>query len=330
MKTKEYIVAASDVGQRLDKWLQQFEEILSRTFAQDLISKNLILVDGNPTKASWHLRLNQNVSITIPETTSVGLLPFDFKLDILHEDKDLIVLNKPSGLVVHPAAGHHQDTLVNALIHHTSELSMKNELRPGIVHRLDKETSGLLVVAKNDEAHEALALQFKNKTTHRIYYALAEKELHKDSGVIQSYLARHPVDRKRYASIKINNRVIEKFQADANLGKWAVTHFQKLAVSRLDKNLSLTYLKLKLETGRTHQIRVHLSENHHPLFGDLLYGGSESYYKKYSLSRFFLHAAELGFVHPTTSKMMTFKVSWPEADIKKIKEFGFASAVPGI
>lgn len=330
MKTKFVVTESKDVGQRLDKWLMHDSEISSRSYAQDLIHKNHILVDEVAVKASYILKLNQKVTISIPDVVSAGLQPFNFKLNILHEDAHVIVINKPSGLVVHPAAGHQQDTLVNALIHHTTELSMKNELRPGIVHRLDKETSGLLVVAKNDSAHEALSLQFKNRTTHRIYYAVAEKELHKDTGVIQSYLARHPVDRKRYASIRINNQIVKRVQNEITDGKWAVTHFKKLSSIRLDKNLALTYLQLKLETGRTHQIRVHMSEMNHPLFGDLTYGGSQAYFKKYLLDRFFLHAAELGFSHPFTHEKLVFKVPWPLADSNKLKEFGFGHALPGI
>ncbi len=312
----------------------QDADISSRSYAQDLIQKNHIRVDELPVKPSHILKLNQKISISIPEVIATGLQPYDLKLDILHEDTDLIVLNKPSGLVVHPAAGHQQDTLVNALIHHTTEMSMKNELRPGIVHRLDKETSGLLVIAKNNQTHEALALQFKNRTTHRIYYAIAEKEMHKDSGTFQSFLARHPVDRKRYSSLKLNNQIIRQNKSSVtdivSSGKWAITHYKKIAAVHLDKNLALTYLQLKLETGRTHQIRVHMSEANHPLFGDLVYGGSHAYYKKYSLNRFFLHAAELGFTHPTTQKNLLFTVPWPEADRAKIKDFGFSHALPGI
>ncbi len=330
MKTKVIVVDSKDVGQRLDKWLLQIENIVSRSFAQDLVSKKHVLVDDIPVKSSHVLKLNQKIWIQIPETITVGLEPYNFNLDIIFEDEHLLVINKPSGLVVHPAAGHQQDTLVNALIYYTSNLSMKNELRPGIVHRLDKETSGLLVVAKNDAVHEALSQQFKNKTTHRIYYAVAEKELNLETGTFRSYLARHPTDRKRFASIRQQNQIIKKQIPEMTDGKWAVTHFKKLNVVQLDKNLSLTYLQLKLETGRTHQIRVHLSENHNVLFGDLMYGSSKSYYKKWGLSRFFLHAAELGFEHPVSKEKLMFKTAWPDADRLKLKEFGFVESLPGI
>lgn len=330
MKTKTYSVDLKDVGQRLDKWLSQLEEINSRSFAQDLISKKHVLIDNREAKSSTPLKLNQTITIQIPEIKNIGLIPYDYKLDILFEDQDLIVLNKPSGLVVHPAAGHEQDTLVNALIYYTKQLSMKNELRPGIVHRLDKETSGLLVVAKNDFTHEHLSTQFKNKTTHRIYYAVAEKEIKSSSGTFQSYLGRHPVDRKRYSSRRENNKIISKFNSSIMDGKWAVTHFKKFFVSDLNKNISFTYAKLKLETGRTHQIRVHLSENGHPLVGDIAYGASKVYAKKYDLTRFYLHASELGFIHPRTEKNLLFKISWPQNDILKLKELGFTDELPGM
>lgn len=330
MKTKTFTIDAEHAGQRLDKWLAQVEGINSRSIAHDLITKNCVLIDAKETKPSAVLKLNQVVEVQIPEVKSIGLQPYDYPLEIIFEDSDLIVINKPSGLVVHPAAGHEQDTLVNALIHYTKDLSMKHELRPGIVHRLDKETSGLLVVAKNDFTHDHLSLQFKNKTTHRIYYAVVEKELKKDSGTFQSYLARHPVDRKRYASMRENKKVLSQFKDSITEGKWAVTHFKKISTSYTEKNLYLTYAKLKLETGRTHQIRVHLSENGHPLLGDLTYGASKVIYKKYALSRFFLNAAELGFAHPRTNTEMLFQAKWPAADAMKLTELGFSRELPGM
>ena len=330
MKTNTYTIAENDAGQRLDKWLSNIEGIGSRSVAHDLITKNHVLIDARPAKPSAILKLNQIVEVQIPEVKTIGLVPYDYQLDIIYEDSDVIVVNKPSGLVVHPAAGHEQDTLVNALIHHTQQLSMKHEMRPGIVHRLDKETSGLLVIAKNDKAHEHLSLQFKNKTTHRIYYSVVEKEIKSANGTFQSYLARHPVDRKRYASLRENNKVISKFHVSIVDGKWAVTHFKKLAASYIEKNLYLTYMKLKLETGRTHQIRVHLSENGHPLLGDVTYGASKNIIKKYALKRFFLHAAELGFNHPTTNADMMFKVGWPAADSAQLIQLGFSHELPGM
>jgi 23S rRNA pseudouridine1911/1915/1917 synthase len=315
-------VAEDSEGLRLDKFLSKHEEINSRTLAQNLIEKGHVLVNGRAAKASQILTAGQAVEVTLPETEPTELVPYDLPLDIPYEDDDLIVVNKPAGLVVHPSAGHRQDTLVNALLAHTRNLSMKYEERPGIVHRIDKETSGLLVVAKNDFTHEKLAEQFKNKTAHRIYYALVDKNLLRAGGTCRSYLARHPVDRKRYASLRLNNKIISEPDATIENGKWAVTHFTKLA-----QHSNMSYLKIKLETGRTHQIRVHMSELGHPLVGDLLYGYSAKKMKELGVSRFFLHAAELGFEHPKTKKFIEFKSAWPLEDEKKLNQLGFSREV---
>ena len=314
----EITASEDEAGLRLDKFLAGLDEISSRSYAQNLIEKNFVRVNDKAPKASLNLKPGDVVKIDLPEVTPTDLVPYDFKLDIVHEDRDVIVVNKPSGMVVHPAAGHQHDTLVNALLHHTRDLSMKNELRPGIVHRIDKETSGLLVVAKNDATHEHLAVQFKNKTAHRIYYALVAGQVPRMNGVIQSYLARHPVDRKRYASVRENNKIITSFDENFPTGKWAVTHFSKLQQSK-----DMSYLKLQLETGRTHQIRVHMSELGHPLVGDTTYGYSIKKMKELGITRFYLHAAELGFTHPRSEQFISFKVGWPAQDRKKLGELGF-------
>ncbi len=306
------------VGQRLDRFLATVPEITSRNYAQDLIHKGHVLVDQKEVRSSLILKLNQIIEINLPELISSELVPFELKLEILFEDDDLIVVNKPSGLVVHPAAGHEQDTLVNALLFHTKNLSMKNEQRPGIVHRLDKETSGLLVIAKNDISHEKLSQQFRDKTTHRVYYALVCGSISKKNGIVQSFLARHPSNRKKYASVKSNNRIITTFSEKIVQGKWAVTKFEKISQAS-----GMTYVKLKLETGRTHQIRVHLSEMGHCLVGDIAYGYSAQKATVQNLNRFYLHAAELGFVHPKTNETLLFKVSWPTVDLLKLQSLGF-------
>lgn len=325
MKTNKLIfnVPEEFAGQRLDRYLASLDEVASRNYAQDLIDKGFVLVDRILVKASHSLKTNQLVEIHLPakaETTK--LIPYDLKLDIVFEDSDLLVVNKPSGLVVHPAAGHQQDTLVNALLHHTQDLSMKNEMRPGIVHRIDKETSGLLVVAKNDRTHEILAAQFKNKTTHRVYYALVDGGFPRVKGTIQSYLARHPLDRKRYASLKNSNRIINTFEGELEMGKWAVTHYERIAQSS-----GMSYMKLQLETGRTHQIRVHLTEANHRIVGDVAYGYPAQKMKANHFNRFYLHAAELGFTHPKTQEELKFKVSWPADDVKKLNELGFKNEI---
>ncbi len=327
---KNISVTATDdmIHLRLDKALALVPEIGTRSRAAHLISLGAVQINNQPVKSSQIIKSNDQLTITIPETKSSDLLPFDCSLDILFEDHDLIVVNKPSGLVVHPAAGHAQDTLVNALMAHTQDLSMKfGENRPGIVHRLDKETSGILVVAKNDPTHEALTQQFKDRTTHRIYYAVALGTSPQLSGVFRSFLSRHPTDRKKYSSVLDENR---KVFADPlhppETGKWAVTRYEVL-----QRKSGLSYLKLKLETGRTHQIRVHLSENGLSIAGDVLYGADKKIKKAEArgtqedlkqLHRFLLHAAELGFVHPRTQKEMLFQVDWPTEDLEKIKKWG--------
>ena len=315
-------------GLRLDRALALRSEIETRSRAAHLLDEELVLVNGRTAKASLILKSGDSIEIQLPEPAPTHLVPYDFPLDILFEDDHIIVINKPSGLVVHPAAGHMQDTLVNALLHHTQNLSMKfGEQRPGIVHRLDKETSGILVVAKNDQAHENLTRQFKARSIHRIYFAVCLGTPKPTEGKIQSYLARHPVDRKRYASVLGDDRKIQTdFAPEIQAGKWAVTHYQVLAT-----HSGLSYCRLKLETGRTHQIRVHLSEKGTPIAGDLIYGADKKtktlQAKKIQvdikkLSRFLLHAAELGFVHPATGQALSFAQEWPQDILKHLKEWG--------
>jgi 23S rRNA pseudouridine1911/1915/1917 synthase len=316
------------VGLRLDKALALLPEIETRSRASHLLENELVMVNGKLAKASQPIKATDQIDITLPAPVPTELQAYDLKLDVLFEDEDLIVINKPAGLVVHPAAGHAHDTLVNALLSHTDDLSMKfGEERPGIVHRLDKETSGIIVVAKNDKAHESLTAQFKERSTHRIYYAVCIGTAKNLSGTFRSFLARHPVDRKRYASVLGEDRRPLMDQEDPpSIGKWAVTHYD--VVSRKS---GLSYLKLKLETGRTHQIRVHLSENSLPIAGDALYGADrkiKTVEKRdiqedlRTLPRFLLHAAELGFTHPRTQERMSFSQDWP-ADIHAlIKKWG--------
>jgi 23S rRNA pseudouridine1911/1915/1917 synthase len=316
------------LGLRLDKALALRPEIETRSRASHLIDDGHVSVNGRPGKPSLTLKAGDKISIQLPEPEPTELVAYDFPLDILFEDEHLIVINKPSGLVVHPAAGHAQDTLVNALIHYTKDLSMKfGEQRPGIVHRLDKETSGILVVAKNDKAHELLTKQFKDRSIHRIYFAVAIGVPKPSKGSIHSYLARHPMDRKRYASVLGEDRKIQTTkEPEPPIGKWATTHYEVL-----NNHGGLAYYKLKLETGRTHQIRVHLSEKGTPIAGDDLYGADKKIknitakqiqadLKK--LDRFLLHAAELGFTHPLTGKDFFFSQDWPEPIKKLIQNWG--------
>lgn len=308
------------IGLRLDKALSLHEKISTRSRAEHLITNECVLVNGKNMKSSYAVKANDRIEISFPEIKTTELLPYALKLDILFEDKDLLVINKPPNLVVHPAAGHEQDTLVNALIYHTSDFNMKfGDQRPGIVHRLDQETSGLLVVAKNDETLEHLALQFKNRTTHRIYFAICMGKATHEKGTIKSYLARHPADRKRFASVRDDRGAkMTDIHKQPTVGKWAVTHYQLLSSM---PSRDLHYISLKLETGRTHQIRVHLSEFGLPILGDKLYGDNRKvkHIKDPALSdllngakRCALHAAELGFEHPRSKEKMFFKVDWPD------------------
>lgn len=326
--TLSFLCTEEMAGLRLDKALVLVPEISTRSRAAHLIENSLVLVNGKAAKPSHVLKLGDRIEISLPAPEPSELVPYDFPLDILFEDDDVIVINKPSGLVVHPAAGHAQDTLVNALLAHTRHLSMKfGEERPGIVHRLDKETSGILVVAKNDQAHEHLTKQFQARSIHRIYFCICIGTPRPESGIIQSYLARHPTDRKRYASLRTADHKIQTTQEpEPSLGKWAVTNYQVL-----QSRSGLSHCRLKLETGRTHQIRVHLSEKGTPIAGDIVYGADKKIKsiesKKIqadlkSLDRFLLHAAELRFVHPKTGQELSFSKPWPEEIQTLIQQWG--------
>lgn len=299
-------IPVSAAGLRLDKYLGGLEGVESRSRAQTLIEAKAIILNGSPAKASYVVKGGEHIEIQIPESQPLELQPLDLKLEILFEDEHLIVLNKPTGLVVHPAAGHEQDTLVNALMAHVKDFAMKfGEQRPGIVHRLDKDTSGIMVVAKSDKVHEALSLQFKERSIKRHYLAVTNGIFKTPQGTITSFLARHPKDRKRYSSVRdINKKIIRDFNLNPGIGKWSHTDFRVLNTHKV----GITYVKLKLHTGRTHQIRVHLSELGFPILGDEIYG---SHSEKKTVPRLALHAAELGFIHPITNEDMNFQQDWP-------------------
>lgn len=310
----EFSIQEDQVNIRLDRVISSLDKIRSRTKADYLITEGRVLVNQKPSKSSYLTRLHDNIIVNLPIEKIMSLVPSDIPLDIQYEDEDLIVVNKPAGLVVHPAAGHESDTLVNALLFYTKDLSMRfNEMRPGIVHRLDKETSGLIVVAKNDRAHESLVLDFQNRNINRIYKAVCFGAPQPPIGRCESHLGRHPTDRKRYAS-----------QPE---GKWAATNYKTLQSKH-----GLSLIELKLETGRTHQIRVHMSEKGNTLVGDTLYGADkkiknltqDSLRKDVkNLNRFLLHAEQLGFQHPTKKTWLNFKIDWPILDKALIKKWGF-------
>jgi len=300
----------------VDKALTNCPFLRSRSRVAKLIQAGLITLDGNPVKPSHSTQTGQIFKIQIPEEKDYELRPLDKPLHILYEDKDVVVLQKPAGLVVHPSLGHADDTLVNALIHQVKDLSMGfAENRPGIIHRLDKDTSGLLVVAKNDLSHQQIALQFKNRTVGRNYWALVYGKFNPQQCRIESLLARHPKDRKRFAS------------QTRGAGKRAIT-----LVSCLGQSKGLSLLKIRLETGRTHQIRVHLSEKGYPIVGDLLYGRKRRVLSLASksnqdlvkaLKRFALHAYHISFLHPGKNQRMKFSWLCPN-DLKGIvKAFNF-------
>ena len=311
-----FSVTENMLSERVDKALANIPEIGSRSQALKLLQMGAVRKNGRIIKPSYKIVAGDCFDLDIPIIETEHLLPYDFPLDIVYEDSDLIVLNKPAGLVVHPAYGHAQDTLVNALLNYTADLSLGyNEKRPGIVHRIDKGTSGLLVIAKNDNAQRVLAKQFQKKTTHRIYYAITYGVFKNKSDRIQSYLSRHPENRQKVIS------------TPTEPGRHSITHYRVL-----EEHSGLSLVELKLETGRTHQIRVHLSELGHPIIGDLVYGSGRRSKNLKSLKirafaeqlpRFALHAAELGFVHPSSSKEMIFKVGWPSDLIELVRLCGF-------
>ena len=311
----EFKITVEISGQRVDRALLHQPQITSRTRAQQLIEMGLILLGGEPVKPSHIVKTGEIFEVNIPEKMPSQLVPLQRPLDILFEDDDIIVLNKPAGLVMHPSVGHEQDTLVNALLAHTDKLSIGfGEKRPGIVHRLDRDTSGVVVIARNDKAHQNLADQFKARSILRLYHAIIFGVPVKKSGHIESYLGRHSQDRKRFASV------------DPEHGKWAATNYHVLATSNFDFSL----VELKLETGRTHQIRVHLGELGHPVLGDTTYSGRFSRKINDPLKgliatakRFALHASELGLNHPSTGNWMMFKVDWPQDLLPIIDYLGF-------
>lgn len=332
IKSQKYIyhVSAEAAGQRIDKYMGTLPEIATRSRAVVLIDNGKVFLNEKTGfKTSITLKTGDKISFEIPmESDSKEIQPLELKLDIYFEDEHLLVLNKPPGLVVHPAAGHAQDTLVNALVYHTDDLSMKfGENRPGIVHRLDKDTSGLMVVAKTDEIHEALTKQFKERSIHRFYQAIILGAPQKKTGRIQSYLARHPTHRKKYASVLGKDHKIIRESSDSVVsGKWAVTDFNVLAQSAM----GLSLVQLKLQTGRTHQIRIHLSELGYPIVGDEIYGQKKLSGVKGSLKsltekfpRLALHALQIGFEHPKTKKNLLFEAPWPVDISPLLIELGF-------
>ncbi|MNZ79100.1 Ribosomal large subunit pseudouridine synthase D [compost metagenome] len=290
--TFEWIVDAASKRDRIDKYVKaQLGEDISRSQVQLWIESGDITVNGDAVKANHKVAEDDRITLIVPEAEAVEIEPEDIPLEVYYENVDVIVVNKPRGMVVHPAPGHSSGTLVNALMHHCKDLSgINGELRPGIVHRIDKDTSGLLMAAKNDKAHASLAAQLKEHSVTRKYFALVHGNVNHDQGTVDAPIGRDPHDRKMYTVQERNS-------------KHAVTHFH--VVERFG---DYTLLELKLETGRTHQIRVHMKFIGHPLVGDPMYGRS----KGIKMDGQALHAAVLGFIHPTTGEYMEFAAPIPE------------------
>ena len=292
MEVLTRIVPLEDAGERIDKWICAQVEGISRSSAQKFCEEGLVEFAGKPLAKNYKLKGGEELVLTIPDPVELDVAPEDIPLDIVYEDSDLLVVNKPKGMVVHPAYGNLNHTLVNALLYHCKgQLSgINGVIRPGIVHRIDKDTSGLLVVAKNDMAHQSLAAQIKEHSFDRFYHAIVYGNIKEDSGTVNQPIGRHPSDRKRMAVTDKNSRN-------------AVTHFEVL--ERYD---GFTHLRLKLETGRTHQIRVHMAYIGHPLAGDPVYGPRKVIT---SLEGQCLHARTIAFVHPKTGEFCSFDSPLP-------------------
>lgn len=298
MENKYWKIEAEYVSTRIDKFLAEQEDELTRTRIQGLIEEGHVLVNGKATKANYKLREDDCIELMIPENEELDLQPENLNLDVIYEDHDVIVINKPKGMVVHPAAGNQTSTLVNGLLYHCKDLSgINGTLRPGIVHRIDKDTTGLIIAAKNDQAHLSLAEQLKSKSVSRHYLALVHGVLEHDYGTIDAPIGRDPKDR-------------QKMCVTAQNSKNAVTHFK--VVERFKK---YTLVECRLETGRTHQIRVHMQYIKHPIAGDPKY----SYRKTMDTEGQLLHAFELTFIHPRTQEKIVCHAPLP-VEFEKILE----------
>ena len=279
---------------RLDKYLSDKLEDMTRSYLKKLISDDkAVLVNGNPAKPNYKLKPGDIIELAVPEPIELEIKAENISLDIVYEDNDMLVVNKPQGMVVHPAAGNYTGTLVNALLYHCGDSlsGINGEKRPGIVHRIDKDTSGLLLVAKNDNAHQKLSSQIKEHSLTRAYKALVHGNIKQDSGRIDAPIGRHPSDRKKMTITDKNSRE-------------AVTNFRVL-----ERYGRYTFVECILETGRTHQIRVHMSKNGHPIVGDKTYGVKK---EEFTLTGQLLHAYKVGFIHPVSGEYMEFVSELPD------------------
>ncbi len=289
---QQFAVSEEQNGLRLDKCLANVYPELSRSYLQKLLKSECVLVNGKPVKSNYKAAAGDLVELELPEAVEPEIVPEKMDLDIVYEDRDMIIVNKPKGMVVHPAAGHYSGTLVNGLMEHCKDdlSGINGVMRPGIVHRIDMDTTGLLIVCKNDFAHNAIAAQLKEHSITRRYRAVVHGVVKEDEGTVNAPIGRHPVDRKK---MSINEKH----------GREAVTHYRVLERFR-----QFTYIECRLETGRTHQIRVHMASIHHPLLGDAVYGPAKC---PYHLQGQTLHAGVLGIVHPRTGEYMEFEAPLP-------------------
>lgn len=301
METFQIDIEKEQEGIRLDVVLSENIEDLSRSYIQKLIENGSVQINGVLEKSKkYKVKAFDSITIEIPEPQLLKVTPENIPLQIVYEDEDVIVVNKHRGMVVHPAAGNYNGTLVNALLYHCKNLSTINGvIRPGIVHRIDKDTSGLIMVAKNDKAHLSLAEQLKEHTINRLYNAVVYGNLKEDDGTVNAPIGRHPENRLKMAVTQTNSRQ-------------AVTHYHVL--ERLGK---FTYIEAKLETGRTHQIRVHMAYINHPLLGDMVYGPKK---KVFGIEYQMLHAKIIGFNHPRTGEYMEFNSELPDDFIRVLNK----------
>ena len=302
-----YTVSSADAGKRLDAYLSEVAD-MSRSAAAKLIESGAVTVGGKNTEKKYQIKANDEIDVTLPEAEEYEALPENIPLCVVYEDADIIVINKPSGMVVHPAPGNYTGTLVNALLYHCKDSlsGIGGVMRPGIVHRIDKDTSGLLVVAKNDRAHRALSEELGYHGIEREYHALVRGGFKEEGGTVDLPIGRHPVDRKKMAVIRNGDRARD-----------AVTHYEVLRAYG-----QVSYLKLKLQTGRTHQIRVHMSHLGHALLGDEVYASGKIPFEKQHAPLFdgqILHAKRLSLTHPVTGERMTFECELPD-NFKKLLE----------
>ncbi len=301
MKTLNFTTGQEETSVRIDRYLAEKCPEFSRSYLQKLLKEQAVFVNGKPVKANYKIQPETEICLEIPDMEPLDIKPEAIPLDILYEDDYLLVVNKPKGMVVHPAAGHTEGTLVNAVMAHCGDRlsGINGVLRPGIVHRIDKDTTGALLICKEDSVHRDLAEQLKEHSIKRRYRAIVAGNLKDDVGTVEGPIGRHPTDRKKMA---INSKN----------GKPAVTHYKVL-----ERFGQYTYIECRLETGRTHQIRIHMTSIGHPLLGDTVYGSSKN---PFHLQGQTLHAMVLGFVHPVTGEYMEFTAPLPDYFLKLLEK----------